>query len=171
MLATGAIATLDPHVAYDNQASMLFLGAYEMLLRLKGDSTDEFAPMLAESWEISEDKSTYTFHIASNALFHDGMPCDAQAVKDSFTRFLEMGQGPVNVIARFVSDPNQMDVVDPTTIRFNLERPEPLFLAAMASNMVPWSSMPSLSRSTRPRMTRSPRSGSVRTWSVPAPTG
>src|SRR3954469_18471046 len=62
VLATGAIATLDPHVAYDNQASMLFLGAYEMLLRLKGESTDEFAPMLAESWEISEDKSTYTFH-------------------------------------------------------------------------------------------------------------
>src|SRR5688572_21646072 len=34
VLATGAIATLDPHAAYDNQASMLFLGAYEMLLRL-----------------------------------------------------------------------------------------------------------------------------------------
>src|SRR5215211_6726026 len=51
VLATGAIATLDPHVAYDNQASMLFLGAYEMLLRLNGESTSEFAPMLAESWE------------------------------------------------------------------------------------------------------------------------
>src|SRR5215217_8729822 len=93
VLATGAIATLDPHVAYDNQASMLFLGAYEMLLRLNGESTSEFAPMLAESWETREDQSTYTFHIAANALFHDGAPCDAQAVKDSFTRFLEMGQG------------------------------------------------------------------------------
>ena len=58
MLATGAIATLDPHAAYDNQALMLFLGAYEMLLRLKGKSTSEFAPMLAESWEVSEDQST-----------------------------------------------------------------------------------------------------------------
>ena len=103
VLATGAIATLDPHAAYDNQASMLFLGAYEMLLRLKGESTSEFAPMLAESWEASEDQSTFTFHIAPNALFHDGTPCDAQAVKDSFERFLLMGQGPVNVIARFVA--------------------------------------------------------------------
>src|SRR5215207_8234848 len=74
---------------------------------------------------------------APKALFHDGTPCDAQAVKDSFTRFLEMVQGPVNVIARFVSDPNQMEVVDPATIQFNLERPEPLFLAAMASEYGP----------------------------------
>jgi ABC-type transport system substrate-binding protein len=56
VLATGAIATLDPHTAYDNQASMLFLGAYEMLLRLKGESTSDFATMLAESWEVSEDQ-------------------------------------------------------------------------------------------------------------------
>src|SRR4051794_3223395 len=137
VLATGAIATLDPHVAYDNQASMLFLGAYEMLLRLKGDSTSEFAPMLAESWEASDDQTSYTFHLAPNALFHDGTPCDAQAVKDSFARFLAMGQGPVNVIARFVSDPNQMTVVDPTTIQFSFDRPEPLFLAAMASEYGP----------------------------------
>ena len=35
VLGTGAMPTLDPHVAYDNQASMLFLGTYEMLLRLE----------------------------------------------------------------------------------------------------------------------------------------
>ncbi len=137
VLATGSIATLDPHAAYDNQASMLFLGAYEMLLRLKGESTSEFAPMLAESWEASEDQSTYTFRLAPNVRFHDGAPCDAQAVKDSFARFLEMGQGPVNVIARFVTDPDQMEVVDAATIRFNLGAAQPLFLAAMASEYGP----------------------------------
>jgi len=137
VLATGAIASLDPHVAYDNQASMLFLGAYEMLLRLKEDSTSEFSPMLAQSWESNADQTSFTFHLAPNALFHDGTPCDAQAVKDSFARFLAMGQGPVNVIARFVSDPNQMQVVDPGTIQFTFDRPEPLFLAAMASEYGP----------------------------------
>src|SRR5918998_1545383 len=137
VIIPSGFSDLDPQYAYDNLSSMFFLATYEMLLQLKGSSTDEFAPMLAESWEASEDQSTYTFKLAPNALFHDGTPCDAQAVKDSFTRFLEMGQGPVNVIARFVSDPNQMDVVDPATIRFNLERPEPLFLAAMASEYGP----------------------------------
>src|SRR5436305_1771609 len=93
--------------------------------------------MLAQSWEVSQNQTTYIFHLAPNARFHDGTPCDAQAVKDSFTRFLQMGQGPVNVIARFVSDPQQMTVVDPTTIQFAFDRPEPLFLAAMASEYGP----------------------------------
>jgi peptide/nickel transport system substrate-binding protein len=171
VLATGSIATLDPHAAYDNQASMLFLGAYEMLLRLKGESTSEFAPMLAESWEVNGDQSVYTFQIAPNAQFHDGSPCDAEAVKASFTRFLETGQGPVNVIARFVSDPGQMEVVDGATLRFNLDGPQPLFLAAMASEYGPLVVNTQSSPRTRRKMTRSPTSGSARTWSAPAPTG
>ena len=117
---------------------MFFLATYEMLLQLKGSSTDEFAPVLAESWEISEDQSTYTFKLAPGATFHDGTPCDAEAVKGSFTRFLLQGAGPVNVINRFVQDPEQMEVVDATTIRFNLGRPQPLFLAAMASEYGPF---------------------------------
>src|SRR4051794_1426199 len=52
---------LDPQDAYDNLSSMFFLATYEMLLRLKGTSSGEFEPMLAESWEISDDLSTYTF--------------------------------------------------------------------------------------------------------------
>src|SRR5918998_5951214 len=103
VIISSGFSDLDPHYAYDNSSSMFFLATYEMLLQLKGESTDEFAPMLAESWDVSDDQSTYTFHIAPNALFHDGTPCDAEAGKDSFTRFLEMGQGPVNVIARFGS--------------------------------------------------------------------
>ena len=94
--------------------------------------------MLAESWEVSEDQSTYTFMLAPGATFHDGTPCDAEAVKGSFARFLLQGGGPVNVISRFVQDPEQMEVVDATTIRFNLGRPQPLFLAAMASEYGPF---------------------------------
>jgi peptide/nickel transport system substrate-binding protein len=129
---------LDPQYAYDNLSSMFFLATYEMLLQLKASSTDEFEPMLAESWEVSEDQSTYTFKLAPNATFHDGTPCDAEAVKGSFTRFLLQGGGPVNVISRFVQDPEQMEVVDATTIRFNLGRSQPLFLAAMASEYGPF---------------------------------
>jgi peptide/nickel transport system substrate-binding protein len=129
---------LDPHYAYDNLASMLFLGTYEMLIQYKGESTDEYEPMLAESWEANEDGSTYTFKLAPNALFHNGDPCDAAAVKAAFERFLLQGAGPVNVISRFVETPEQIVVVDPTTIRFDLGRPQPLFLPAMAAEYGPF---------------------------------
>src|SRR5688572_7049765 len=54
----GSAPDLDPHYAYDNLASMLFLGAYEMLIQYKGETTDEYEPMLALSWESNEDGSS-----------------------------------------------------------------------------------------------------------------
>src|SRR5215207_2077704 len=71
VIILAGFSDLDPQSAYDNLSSMFFLATYEMLLQLKGSSTDEFAPVLAESWEISEDQSTYTFKRAPNATFHD----------------------------------------------------------------------------------------------------
>ncbi|HEX2281776.1 MAG TPA: ABC transporter substrate-binding protein, partial [Thermomicrobiales bacterium] len=138
MLFTGGVPDLDPQSAYDNQASSLFLATYEMLLRLRGESTFEYDPMLAHSWESNDDLTEFTFQIAEGITFHDGTPCDAQAVVDSLTRFVEMSRGPVDVLRRFVSDPaTQMEAVDATTIKFTMNKPEPLFLAAMASEYGP----------------------------------
>ena len=136
LLSAGA-EDIDPHYSYLDVSAMIALGAYEMLLQFKGDSTDEYSPMLADSWEANEDLSAYTFFLPEGVLFHDGSTCDAQAVKDSYTRFLLMDAGPVNVLSRFVQDPEQMEVVDATTLRFNLGRPQPLFLSAMASQYGP----------------------------------
>lgn len=138
MAFTGGTPDLDPQSAYDNQASSLFLATYEMLLRLKGESTFEYEPMLAHAWEANDDLTEYTFTIADGVTFHDGSVCDADAVAKSLTRFVEMGRGPVDVLKRFVPDPaSQIVVVDPTTITFKMNKPEPLFLAAMASEYGP----------------------------------
>lgn len=137
ILLTSGTEDIDPHNTYSEIASAVALMVYEMLLILKGDSTDEFEPMLAESWEVSEDQSTYTFKLYSDVMFQDGTPANAQAVKDSYARWIEMGGSPVNVITRFCDSPDKMEVVDETTLRFNLGSPEPLFLAAMASSYGP----------------------------------
>lgn len=128
---------IDPHYSYTTLSSTVALVSYEMLIQYAGDSTDQFESMLAASWEASEDQTTYTFTLFPDVTFHDGSPCDAQAVKDSYTRFLLLEGGPVNVINRFVSGAEQMEVVDPTTLRFNLGAPQPLFLPAMASQYGP----------------------------------
>ncbi|HEX7121606.1 MAG TPA: ABC transporter substrate-binding protein, partial [Gemmatimonadaceae bacterium] len=91
MALTGGVPDVDPQSAYDNAASSLFFGTYEMLIRFKGESTSEFVPMLAKAWEQNADHTEFTFHFDSGIKFHDGSACDAQAVKDSFTRFLKMG--------------------------------------------------------------------------------
>ena len=43
-------------------------------------------PGLAESWEISDDGLTYTFHIREGMSFHDGEPVTADAIVRSMTR-------------------------------------------------------------------------------------
>jgi peptide/nickel transport system substrate-binding protein len=130
---------IDPHSSYVTIGSVVCLACYEMLIQYKGDSTSEFAPMLAESWEASADNTTFTFRLPANATFHDGTVCDANAVKQSFVRFRRMELGPYLVLARFCDNPEeQIEVLDAQTLRFNLGTPQPLFLAAMASSYGPY---------------------------------
>jgi len=59
----GGVPDLDPQSAYDNQASALFLACYEMLIRLKGESTFDYEPMLAREWSHNEDFTEFTFKL------------------------------------------------------------------------------------------------------------
>jgi peptide/nickel transport system substrate-binding protein len=110
-----------------------------MLIQYKGSTTDEYEPMLAESWEVNADQSVYTFKLYPNVLFHDGDPCTAQSVYDSFNRAIGLASAvTTNVVIRFVPDPAMVEVVDDVTVRFNLGQPQPLFLPAMASSYGPF---------------------------------
>lgn len=57
------------------------------------DATN-ITPELAESWEISEDKKAYIFHLRKDATFHDGTPVTAADVKWSFDRAIAAGGFP-----------------------------------------------------------------------------
>ncbi len=128
----------DPHSTYSTIGSMICLPCYEMLIRYKGDSVDDYEPMLAESWQASDDLTSVTFTLFENVQFQDGTVCDAAAVKASLTRLVKMEMGPYLVLARFVPDPDsQIAVVDAKTITFTFAQPEPLFLPAMASSYGP----------------------------------
>jgi ABC-type transport system substrate-binding protein len=73
---------IDPHYSYSTLSSTVALAVYEPLIRLKGETTDEFDGMMAESWEASDDQSTFTFKLHPDMTFQDGTPANAQAVKD-----------------------------------------------------------------------------------------
>lgn len=137
-LRDGSSPDIDPHYAYNNAPQSIILGIYEMLIQYKDDTTDKYVPMLAESWTASDDQSTYTFKLYPNVKFHDGDPCTAQSVFDSFNRLLLQNAGPVAVLHRFMPDPAMMKVVDDLTITFSLGRPQPLFLPAMAASYGPF---------------------------------
>jgi peptide/nickel transport system substrate-binding protein len=55
---------------------------YETLVVEDADLTIQ--PLLAESWEVSEDGKVWNFHLRKGIKFHDDTPFDASAVKFSF---------------------------------------------------------------------------------------
>ncbi|MED4531594.1 staphylopine-dependent metal ABC transporter substrate-binding lipoprotein [Metabacillus fastidiosus] len=51
---------------------------YESLVE---NTEDGIKPLLADSWEVSEDGKVYKFYLRKDAKFHDGEPFNAEAVK------------------------------------------------------------------------------------------
>jgi len=61
---------------------------YDTLITFKGGGT-ELAPCLAESWEISKDGKSITFHLRKGVKFHDGTELTADDVKYTLERVLK----------------------------------------------------------------------------------
>ncbi|ODP28893.1 Glutathione-binding protein GsiB [Paenibacillus nuruki] len=53
---------------------------YESLVE---NTAEGIKPLLAESWDVSPDGKTYTFHLRKDVKFHDGEPFNAEAVKQN----------------------------------------------------------------------------------------
>lgn len=78
------IRDLNPHLYAGEMYAQSIL--YDTLVSITADG---YEGCLAESWDISEDGRTYTFHIRPNVLFSDGEKCDADAILANFNAILE----------------------------------------------------------------------------------
>ncbi len=129
----GSPSDLDPHLAADQRSALAIMGIYEGLIALKGEATDEYIGLIAESWEPNDDGSVWTFTLRDGVTFQDGTPCDAEAVRSSFERYMTVGYGDGPDWTRFVPDVSAITAPDPKTVVFDLGRPQPLFEAAVAA--------------------------------------
>lgn len=119
---TANITTWDPVKSFSTEALYL-ANVYEGLVRVSPAGIAE--PLLAESWEHSDDGLTWTFHLKEGVTFHDGAAFDAAAVKASIEAVKERGG------AGFVWAPvESIDVVDDFTVQLNLAWSAPVELIA-----------------------------------------
>lgn len=70
------INDMNPHVYIGSTSAQGMV--YESLIE---NTEDGIKPLLAESWEVSDDGKVYTFHLRKDVKFHDGEPFNAEAVK------------------------------------------------------------------------------------------
>jgi len=117
---TGGAAAAIRSVTYNN--------IFEGLTKVDRDGAVQ--PLLAKSWEISDDGLTYTFHLQENAKFHDGAPLTAADVKYSLDT--ARGEKSVNAQKQLFAKIASVDVVDDHTVKVTLSAPQGDFLYNMA---------------------------------------
>ncbi len=124
----GDVKSFDGPTISDNNSIWTMLLIYDQLTRPTADGRS-VEPSLAQSWDISADGKTYTFHLRPGVKFHDGSPVTADDVKFSVERaaFLKGSQWSF-LFPGFKG----MEVVDQHTVRAHLSGPRAPFLSDVA---------------------------------------
>lgn len=137
---------LDPAYETDGNSFMICDNVLEALVEY-ADETTAIEPGLAESWDISADGKTYTFHLRKGVKFHDGTPFNADAVVFSIGRQMKerklkfFGKGweiPAQektpeywATMEMENTVDSIEAIDDHTVVFKLKRVEAPFLANM----------------------------------------
>ena len=108
--------------------SVLYSNVFEGLTRFMSDGS--VVAGLAESWNISEDGTTYTFKLRDGVSFHDGSTMDAEDVK--FTLDRARAEDSANAQKALFAGISEVTVIDPTTVEVKLSAPDGNFLFNMA---------------------------------------
>lgn len=113
---------LDPHKTTAYFSFEVLENVFDTLVQ--PDENLEMRPALAESWQISPDQLTWTFHLRGGVSFHDGSPLRADDVVYSYRRIMDEKLANVDKFSA-VAD---VTAPDPLTVVINLERPTPNLL-------------------------------------------
>ena len=108
---------------------------YEGLLRYTTDL--EPVPQLAESWEVSDDGRTWTFHLREGVTWHDGEPFTADDVVFSADVFHRELNPSARAVLQHIES---IEAVDDHTVEFTLAEPFGPFLISFEAGtftMVP----------------------------------
>lgn len=128
----GSPQFINPLLAISDADRDLSMLTYAGLMGLSGDGS--LAPVLAESYQMSEDGKTYTFILRKNAKFTDGTPVTADDVVFTVNKAQNAG----------LKSPKYADwagvsarAIDQRTVRFTLTKPYAPFLSLTTLGILP----------------------------------
>lgn len=120
----------DPIQKTGNTDYVLAYNLYEPLVYPTREEGKIVQPWIAESWTMSADGKVYTFKIRPGILFHDGSEITADDVVFSIDRMLTLKGASATYFSPII-DVGQTKSVDKYTVRFNLKKASPSFLASL----------------------------------------
>jgi peptide/nickel transport system substrate-binding protein len=117
----GSPDTLNPGTAVLSEAYTLFELVYDSMFQLNLDGT--YSPELAESFEVSDDGSVWTFNIRDGILWHDGEPLTAGDIAFSYNFYAAHEDFPfLPVYTEFF---DSVEATDDNTLVITLIEPIP----------------------------------------------
>lgn len=119
--------TIDPHRGTDYAEAMAMVNLYDALIF--PDENGEMQPKIAESWEISDDGTSYTFNLKQDIMFHDGSYVNADDVVFSINRALKLQEGYSWL---WLDTVKEVSKVDDYTVTIKLNKPFVPFLPSLA---------------------------------------
>jgi peptide/nickel transport system substrate-binding protein len=129
---TTDIATVELPYAPERQSTNAAQTLYDTIVFPEADGT--YSPMLAESWEVSADGTTYTFKLREDVTFHNGEPLNADAVVYSW----EVYSQPEVTYANYWTIAETVEKVDDYTVQISTAEPNALLLSYLSA----WSIIP-----------------------------
>lgn len=134
--------TLDPALTQDATSATYIVEIFSGLVTLNPDL--EVVPDIADGWELSDDGTTYAFHLRDDVKFHDGKPVTAHDFKYSIERACDPATGSI-VADTYLGDivgcqaklrgraaeVSGVVVMDDHTLRITVDSPKAYFLAKL----------------------------------------
>ncbi len=139
---------IDGAFVSDGESIRVIRQIFEGLVTTEQGGTD-IVPALAESWEVDEEGTTWTFTLREGVKFHDGSEFNAEAVCTNFDRwynFTGILQSPTvsyywqTVFGGFAQNEGDLpeslysscEAQDPTTAVITLSKPSSTFLTSLS---------------------------------------
>lgn len=131
--ATWEPASMDPW--HDTAAAIpqvLLYNVYETLVKV--DAEGKLKPLLAQAWELSPDRRTYTFYLNPAAKFASGHPVDAAAVVANVNR-LKADTTLSNTLKAQLAVVKSATAANEHEVAITLTRPSMTWLYDMSSTL------------------------------------
>lgn len=97
-------------------------------LTYQNPETLEIEPWLAESWEINDTATEYTFRLRPGITFSDGTPLDARVVALNYDTYGLGNKELKYPVSEVINNYERAEVIDALTVKFHFRHPSPGFL-------------------------------------------
>ncbi len=123
---TQDVDSLNPFTGIVSSAYEIYQLQYETLTDY-GAKDFAAAPALAESWDVSDDGLTWTYHLRDGLTWSDGEPLTANDVAYTFNR-VRGGKYEKTNFGNYVSAMTSVEAPDAKTVVMTVKKPTPIML-------------------------------------------